>query len=94
MPVTTIRLPARLKERVAALVKSTGTSMHAFMVEAIEQQTLNAERHKRFLSEARAARKEALRSGVGYVAEEVHAYLDGRLSGKKVPRPKAKRWRG
>lgn len=93
MGSTTLKLPADLKERIATLVKGTDQSMHAFMVEAIAQQTLLAERRRTFVDEAKVAQKDALRTGAGYPADEVHAYMKARVQGRKAPRPKAKPWR-
>jgi len=93
MPATTIKLPPKLKERVAAVIEGTGKSAHAFMVEAIEQQTAIAERRKEFVAEALAAERQMLKTGRGYAAEDVHAYLEARVRQAKARRPKAKRWR-
>ncbi|MBA2352511.1 MAG: hypothetical protein M3Q32_06090 [Pseudomonadota bacterium] len=93
MPATTIKLPVALKERVSALIKGSGQSMHAYLLEAIEQQTELAERRRSFLNEAVAARKQILRSGKGYAAHEVHLYMESLAQGKKTSRPKAKAWR-
>ncbi len=90
---TTLKLPAELKKRVAALVEGTGRSAHAFMVDAITQQVNLAERRKAFIADAKTAEEDMNRSGNGYPAEDVHAYMGARSQGKKVPRPKAKRWR-
>jgi hypothetical protein len=46
------------------------------------------------VAEALAARSAMLDSGQGYAADEVHAYLQKRVSGTKSARPKAKPWRG
>lgn len=93
MGITTIKLPDDLKKRMAAVIKETGQSMHAFMVEAIWQQTEIAERRKSFVAEARRARRQMLRTGQGYLAEEVHIYMDALSRGGKVARPKARAWR-
>jgi len=93
MPATTIKLPDALKARIAAVIKGTETSAHAFMLEAIEQQTALAEKRKAFVAAALAARRRALKSGKGYAASEVHDYLEARLSNKNVPRPRPKSWR-
>jgi predicted transcriptional regulator len=93
MPATTIKLPDELKRRIAAAIEGTGTSAHAFMLEAIEQQTALAEKRKAFVAAALAARRRALKSGKGYVASEVHDYLEARLTAKDTPRPKPKSWR-
>jgi hypothetical protein len=42
---------------------------------------------------ALAGEREAIASGKGYEAREVHAYLEARVSGDKRSRPKAKNWR-
>ena len=93
MVPTTLKLPDELKKRVTALVKGTGKSAHAFMVDAIEQQIVLAERRKAFVTDAKMAQEDMNRTGKGYPAEEVHAYMGARAEGKKARRPKAKRWR-
>ncbi len=52
-----------------------------------------AERRACFVNEAQAARKHMLRTGKGYDADEVHAYLNARIAGRKPAKPKAKSWR-
>jgi len=47
---TRLKLPEGLKERVASLVEGTGKSAHAFMLEAIEQETLLAEQRKQLVT--------------------------------------------
>lgn len=93
MGSTSLKLPSELKERIAALVKGTDKSMHAFRVEAIAQQTLLAERRRAFVNEATAAQEEMLRTGAGYPIDEVHAYMNARVQRRKAPRPKAEPWR-
>ena len=93
MPATTLKLSEELKKRIAAAAEGSGKSSHAFMVEAIEQQTALAELRKAFVASALAAEDEALKSGVGYSAADVHAYLEALTKGKRSVRPKARRWR-
>jgi len=93
MPVTTLKLPEDLKKRVAAVVEGTGKSAHAFMLEAIDAQTAQAERRKAFVEQALAAENEALQSGKGYLATDVDAYFDSKIAGTKTARPRAKKWR-
>lgn len=93
MPVTTLKLPDRLKSRVTKVIARTDQSAHAFMIEAIEKQTTLAEQRKQFVADALAAEKAMLRSGKGYLAKDVHGYLRARASGRKVSRPKVKAWR-
>lgn len=93
MPATTVKLPDELKARITAVIEGTGRSAHAFMLEAIEQQTALAEKRKALVAAALAARRRALKSGKGYTASEVHDYLEARLTNKNAPRPKPKSWR-
>jgi predicted transcriptional regulator len=93
MPATTLKLPAELKERIATLIEGSGKSMHAFLLEAVEAQTRQAERRQRFVADALEARADALRTGSGYAAAKVHAWMRSRLAGKKRARPKASSWR-
>jgi len=93
MPVTTLKLPDRLKGRVTKIVASMDQSAHAFMIEAIEKQTTLAEQWKQFVTDALAAEKAARRTGRGYLANDVHGYLKAKASGKKVSRPKVRAWR-
>jgi predicted transcriptional regulator len=89
----TLKLPPELKDRVASVVKGTEKSAHAFMVEAIEQQTTLAEKRKAFIAEAVAARQEFERTGKGYALEDVRKYFAARIAGKPARRPRLKRWR-
>jgi predicted transcriptional regulator len=93
MPATTIKLSPDLRERVAAVARREGTTAHAFLVRAVEHQTTLAEKRLSFVADALAAEAEALRTGKGFAAEEVHAYLKARLDGKKAPRPRQRAWR-
>ena len=63
MPVTTLKLPDRLKGRVTKIVASMDQSAHAFMIEAIEKQTTLAEQWKQFVTDALAAEKAARHTG-------------------------------
>lgn len=90
---TTIKLPAELKDRVAAVAQKKGKSPHAFMLEAIASRTEQEEQRQAFIGDALEAREESEESGKVYAAEDVHRYLDAKLKGEKVARPKATKWR-
>ena len=99
MGTTTRKLTNQLKRRVVAAAKAAEKSPHAFMLEAIEQQTRLDERRRGFLGEALRSAKEAAKTGDYFAATDVHRYLIAKLSGRKVARPKpisrrAKRIRG
>ncbi len=94
MSTTSLKLPDVLKQRAAAAAQKQGVTPHAFMIQAIEQAATAAEQRARFMATAEGARKNLLKTGKGYVADEVHAYLRRRVSGQRSARPKAKSWRG
>jgi predicted transcriptional regulator len=89
----TLKLSPELRERVASVVKGTEKSAHAFMVEAIEQQTTLAEKLKEFVALALARRREFERTGKGYALEDVRRYFAARIAGKRARKPRLKRWR-
>jgi predicted DNA-binding protein len=90
---TTLKLPPQLKDRVASVIEGTGKSAHAFMVEAIEEQTALAERRKAFVSAAVSARRDFRRTRKGYALEDVRRYFAARVAGKRARKPRLKRWR-
>ena len=93
MGTTTLKLPHELKQRVACVIDGTGKTAHAFMVEAIEQQTRLAEQRKQFVADALKASEEFRRTGMGYTLEDVRKYYVARAAGKPARRPRLKRWR-
>ena len=94
MSTTSLKLSDELKQRAVAAAEKRGVSPHAFMVDAIEQAASAAEQRAGFVTEALAAREQALETGKGYDARQVHAYLRERIAGKKSPKPKARSWQG
>ena len=90
---TSIKLPEDLKKRVARVVKGTEQSAHAFMVEAIRQETERAEKRRGMLADAYAARAEFQRSGTGYALAEVKAHYRAKLQGRRTRKPKLRLWR-
>lgn len=94
LAATSLKLPRRLKTRVEGLARRAGESPHAFMVRALESQVEAAERYEAFLQEGMRADEALQHSGLGYDANDVHAYLAARISGRKGRRPKPVRWRG
>lgn len=94
MSTTSLKLPEDLRQRAVSAAEKQGMSPHAFMVQAIEHAATAAENRAAFVAQAEAARAAMLKSGKGYDADEVHAYLRARASGKKAAKPKAKSWRG
>jgi predicted transcriptional regulator len=90
---TSLKLPKRLKSRMERLARRTGESTHAFMVRALESQVEAEERYQQFLRDGMEADEAMQQSGLGYEAEAVYAYLEARVRGRKVRRPRPTRWR-
>jgi predicted transcriptional regulator len=89
---TTLKIAPDLKRRIVAAAKAADRSPHAFMLEAIERQTSLDEQRRGFVADAVASRAEALTSGQGYAAADVHRYMAARVRGSRAKRPKAKMW--
>ena len=64
VPVT-LKLPAELKERVAASVVGTGKSIRSSMVDAIAKQTILTECPKAFITHAKTSNEDMARTGKG-----------------------------
>jgi len=52
-----------------------------------------AQKRAEFVARALDSRLEALESGKGYPAQEVHAWVQARAKGKPALKPKSKTWR-
>ena len=87
-----IKLPEDLRKRIGRVVKGTDQSAHAFMVEAIRQETDRAEKRRAFLADAYAARAEFQLGAKGYALAEVTAHYRARLQGGKSRKPKLRSW--
>jgi predicted transcriptional regulator len=84
---TTLKLPERLKARIARLARQTGRAPHAIMLEALEREISREERMREFVREALAA-DAAIEAGAEvYRAEDVHAWLERLVKGGKPRRP-------
>jgi predicted transcriptional regulator len=89
---TTLKLPEKLKRRIAPLAKSADKTPHAWMLEALELQASLAERRRSFVADALDSEKQVRNSGKAYRAEDVHRYIRARASGRKPARPKPVNW--
>lgn len=94
MSTTPLQLPEGLKQKATAAARQMGLSLHAFMLEAIEQAIQAAETRAQFVAEAKAARSEMLQSEQGYNPAEVKAYLRKRLIDPNASRPESEPWPG
>ena len=88
---TTLKLPEKLKARIARLAKARGRTAHSLMIEALEREVTREERMKAFVREALAAKADIEAGGAVYRAEDVHAWLERLARDRKAARPQP--WR-
>jgi len=88
---TTLKLPEKLKIRIARLAKETGRSAHSLMVEALAREVAREERMRGFVREALAADAAVEEGAAVYPAEDVHAWVERLARNPKSARPKP--WR-
>jgi predicted DNA-binding protein len=93
LTATSLKLPKTLKTRITRLAKRAGESPHAFMLRLLEEQVQATERFEHFLAEARQADERMQDGGIGYLAADVHEYLEAKATGLKATRPKPVQWR-
>ena len=91
MSTTTIRLPQDLKERVARAAERAGTTAHSFILEAIAEKAEQEEHRGEFQDTAERRYAEIVASGKTIPWAEMQRYLEDRLAGKNVRRPKARK---
>lgn len=93
MATTSLKLPDSLKERIAKLAMETGKTPHAFMVEAICEQTERVEEDRAFMARAIASKKHFDETGIAYDADEVNAYFRAKIQGIELPKPQPKKYK-
>ena len=91
MSTTTIRIPDDLKARVSAAAGRAGTTAHNFILEAIAEKAEQAERRAEFLAEAEERYARIVETGKTIPWSEMRSYLEGRVVGKAVQRPAARK---
>lgn len=93
LAATSLKLPKDLKARISRLAKRAGESPHAFMVRLLKERVRDVERFEQLVADARLADQSMQASGTGYVAQDVHEYLEAKAAGRKSSRPKPVQWR-
>ena len=88
---TTLKLPDVLKARINELAEASGRSPHAFMIEALQAHTEAVERRRDFVRAALAAEEDVAEYGLVYSTDEVHRYLEAKLTGKSPRKPRPSR---
>ena len=80
---TTIRLPPKLRARLAVIAKQTDRSVHSIIVEAVEKHAAYEEQMRKLVKEAIAADEDMDRTGEVYRAEDVHAWAERLADGSR-----------
>ncbi|MSO61330.1 MAG: ribbon-helix-helix protein, CopG family [Acidobacteria bacterium] len=91
MSTTTIRLPDDLKARVAAAAKRSGTTAHAFILEAIAEKAQADGLRADFAIVAEERYAGVVSSGKTIPWHEMREYMRARLAGKTARRPPARK---
>ena len=91
MSTTTIRIPAELKERLAQVAKQSGSTPHALILDAIAERVEAEERRNEFHEVAEKRFAGIAKSGKTIPWNEIKAYLQSRVAGKDVKRPKPRK---
>ena len=85
---TTLKLPEKLKTRIARLAKETGRSAHSLMIEALEREVAREERMREFVREALVSDAAVEEGAAVYRAEDVHPWLERLAKNRRAARPK------
>ncbi len=91
MSTTTIRIPDDLKTRVAKAAGRAGTTPHNFILEAIAEKAEQAERRAEFDAVAERRYARIVETGKTIPWNEMRSYLEGRVAGKAVKHPAARK---
>lgn len=90
---TSLKLPDDLKRRLERLAAHARKTPHAFMVEVLAREAERSELRERFAAEAGQSEQQALEGGKTYRLSDTFDYLERRIAGKRMRRPKARPWR-
>lgn len=91
MTTTTIRLPKDLKARIAAAAERAGKTSHSFILEALAERAEQEERRTDFNAVAEQRYAKIIASGKTIPWHAMRSYLEARLAGKAVTRPRARK---
>ncbi|WP_283743920.1 CopG family transcriptional regulator [Sideroxydans sp. CL21] len=91
MSTTTIRLPEDLKVRVAEAAKRSGTTTHAFILDAIAEKTKQEGLRAAFDAVAEDRYARIVATGQTIPWQEMRSYLEEHLAGKEAKRPAARK---
>jgi predicted transcriptional regulator len=91
MTTTTIRLPKDLKEKVARAAERIGKTPHGFILEAIAEKAEHEEQRAAFVENAEQRYARLVKSGKAIAWSDMRRYLERRVSGGQVARPRPRR---
>ena len=91
MTTTTIRLPKDLKEKVTRAAERVGKTPHGFILEAIAEKAEHEEQRAAFVENAEQRYARLVESGKTIAWSEMRRYLERRVIGAPVARPKPRR---
>jgi predicted transcriptional regulator len=90
---TSLKLPADLKRRIARQAAKEHKTPHALMVETLAREAERTDLRARFAADSADSEREAMTSGTAFELGAAFTFLEARLAGKAVRRPKARPWR-
>jgi len=88
MSTTTIRLPDELRARVESVAAASGSTSHAFMLEAIAEATDRMERRQDFEAEAERRLQHMQETGEYLGLDDLRSYAMALARGEKPAKPK------
>lgn len=91
MTTTTIRLPKDLKEKVTRTAERIGKTPHGFILEAIAEKAEHEEQRAAFVENAEQRYARLVESGKTIAWSDMRRYLERRVGGGQVARPKPRR---
>ena len=86
-----LRVPEKVKKRIAKLAKAQDLTPHGFMLEAIREKLEAEEVRAAFHADAKRRLARMKKAGTGIPAEEVFEYLRQRAAGRTPARPKPRK---
>jgi len=91
MTTTTFRLPEELKAKVATAAARSGTTAHAFILEAIAEKAGNEERRAEVDAQAEERYARVVATGMTIPWRDMRAYMQKRLVGQPGKQPVARK---
>lgn len=84
---TSLKLPPGLRARLDNLAQVRNSSMHSLMLQGLEAFVEREEKREALRQDARAAHDEYMATGLHLKNQEVIAWMDKMIQGKKEPMP-------